>query len=229
MSTIYSSKDKDKLFKPYEYIYINNFNVNNIAIKKDKNEDGSFNNTIVIQYNKNGFYLVPVKCFKSYGIKTFESYGEELNKVSIIFEDDNKHHNIYKNILEKLYKKVDTSLKKINVSINPPFSEKKYNTIDLNITKFTKFYVYKDIEVNPIALNNICSLSNIPFKISPIIYLKKLTIKDNKTYFNFMIKEAYIQFEKPIVPFDTLQNMFQIDSNEYGDSNSTTIEDDDYL
>ena len=104
MSSVYSSKDWNKTFKPYEYIYINNFNINNI------------------------------KCFKSYGIKTFEAYGEELNKVSIIFEEHNKYHD--------LYKKVDTSLKKMNVSINPPFSEKKYNTIDLN-----------GMEVNPIALN----------------------------------------------------------------------------
>lgn len=229
MSSVYSSKAGDKTFKPYEYIYINNFNINNIDIKKDKNGDGNFNNTIVIQYNKNGFYIIPIKYFKSYGIKNFESYGEELNKVSIIFENNNKHHNEYKNILENLYKKVDTSLKKINVSVNPPFSEKKYNTIDLNITKFTKIYVYNGMEVNPIALNDICKLSNISFKISPIVYLKKLNIKDNKTYFNIMIKEAYIEFDKPVVPFDTLQFMFQEDFNEYENNNSITTEDDDYL
>lgn len=211
MSSVYSSKAGDKTFKPYEYIYINNFNINNIDIKKDKNGDGNFNNTIVIQYNKNGFYIIPIKYFKSYGIKNFESYGEELNKVSIIFENNNKHHNEYKNILENLYKKVDTSLKKINVSVNPPFSEKKYNTIDLNITKFTKIYVYNGMEVNP------------------IVYLKKLNIKDNKTYFNIMIKEAYIEFDKPVVPFDTLQFMFQEDFNEYENNNSITTEDDDYL
>ena len=37
-----------------------------------------------------------------------------------------------------------------------------------------------------------------------------------------MIKEAYIQF-------DTLQFMFQEDSNEYENNNSVTTEDDDYL
>lgn len=229
MSSIYNYSSGDKTFKPYEYIYINNLNINNIDIKKDKNGDGNFNNTILIQYNKNGFYIIPIKYFKSYGIKTFESYGEELNKVSIIFENNNKYHNEYKNILEILYKKVDTSLKKINVSVNPPFSEKKHNTIDLNITKFTKLYVYNGMEIKPIGLNDICNLSNIPFKISPIVYLKKLNIKDNKTYFNFMVKEAYIEFDKPIVPFDTLQFMFQENSNEYENNNSTTTENDDYL
>ena len=230
MDSVYSSNNKNKIYRQHEYIYINNFNVNNIDIKKGKNINGQFNNTIIIQNNKNGFYLIPIKCFKSYGVKNVEVLGEEVTKISIIFEDDNKNHNLYKDILEKIYEKVDVALKKINVEVIHPFGEKRRNTIDLQVTKFTKLYEYTDIETKPIALNTLCELSNISFKISPIIYLKNLIIKDNKTYFNFGIKEAYIQFDKPIVPFDSLQNMFQIDSSDYEDNNSTIIsQDDDYL
>lgn len=229
MNSIYSFGDRNKIFKSYEYIYINNFNIDSIDIKKEKNKDEVFDNTVKVLYNKNGFYLIPIKCFKSYGIKNFEAFGEEINKIPIIFDENNKYHNLYKNVLEKLYKKVDIALKKINVSVIHPFGEKRRNTIDLIVTKYTKFYVYNNIEVEPIALTTLYNLSNISFKISPIIQLKKFIIKNNKCYFNFIIKEAYLQFDKPVVPFDTLQNMFQEDKNEYIDNSSTTSDQDDYL
>lgn len=229
MSSVYSNiyNESKENSKKNSIIFIDNFNINNLDIKKDRDSDGKFNNKVIIQYNKNGFYIISIKCFKSYGIKKVELFRDELSKISIIFEDNNKYHDVYKNVLNQIYNRVGLALKSLNTEVVHPIG--KYNTIDLQVEKFTKFYEYNDIEVKPIALNYLHELSNITFKISPIIYLKKLTIKDNKTYFNFMIKEAYIKFEKPIVPFDTLQNMFQIDSNEYEDSNSTTIEDDDYL
>lgn len=230
MNSVYSFENRDKIFKPYEYVYINNFDINNINIKKEKNKDEAFNNAVTVEYNKNGFYLIPIKCFRSYGIKNVEALDEEINKISIIFDDNNKYQNLYKDILEKLYKRVDIALKKINVSVIHPFGEKRRNTIDLIITKYTKFYAYNNIEAEPIALNTLYNLSNISFKIAPIVQLRKFIIKDNKCYFNFMIKEAYLQFDKPVVPFDALQNMFQADINDYIDNNSTTSDqDDDYL
>lgn len=230
MSSVYSNiynEDKGKS-KQNSIIFIDNFNINNLDIKKDRDSDGKFNNKVIMQYNKNGFYIIPIKCFKSYGIKKVELFGDELSKISIIFEDNNKYHDVYKNVLNQIYNRVNLALKSLNTEVVHPIG--KYNTIDLQVEKFTKFYEYNDIEVKPIALNFLHDLSNITFKISPIIYLKKLIIKNNKTFFNFVIKEAYIQFDKPMISFDTLQNMFQSTLIDYDvDKSTITSENDDYL
>lgn len=225
MSIVYSQEKN----KQNNYIFIYKFNINNVDIKKDRDSEGKFNNKVIIQYNKNGFYIVPIKCFKSYGIKKVELFGDELSKISIIFEDDNKYHNIYRNVLDQIYNRVNLALKSLNAEAIHPMGEKKYNTIDIQIEKFTKFYEYNNVEAKPITLNFLHNLSNVTFKISPIIYLKKLTIKNNKTYFNFVIKEAYIQFDKPIIPFDILQNMFQSTSIDYDIDEATITENNDYL
>lgn len=229
MSSVYSNiynEDKGKR-KQNNIIFIDNFDINSLDIKKDRGDDGNFNNKVIIQYNKNGFYIIPIKCFKSYGVKKVELFENELSKISIIFEHNNKYHDIYKNVLDQIYNRVKLALKSLNAEIVYPIG--KYNTIDLQIENFTKFYEYNDIEVKPITLNYLRKLSNITFKISPIIYLKKLIIKNNKTYFNFVIKEAYIQFDKPMISFDTLQNMFLSTPIDYEINNSTINENDDYL
>ena len=60
--------------------------------------------------------------------------------------------------------------------------------------------------------NNLISINihdiNRSFSISPIIFLYQLIIVNKKLYFNYVIQEAYIQFEEPIMPKEFVLNIF---------------------
>ncbi len=63
------------------------------------------------------------------------------------------------------------------------------------------------LNISPNILKN--TGKNAPFVISPIIFLSKLYNKNNKVFLNFRIKEAYIQFIRPLLDFNDIQYMFQ--------------------
>jgi hypothetical protein len=89
----------------YKYINIEDFDIKNITINEDENL-----NTYTIYYNDNFFYLTSNGTFRSYGLN-INKRSEELNKLSIIFDDENKNNINLKLIIVDIYVKLKNNLK----------------------------------------------------------------------------------------------------------------------
>lgn len=172
----------------YKYINIEDFDIKNITINEDENL-----NTYTIYYNDNFFYLTANGTFKSYGLN-INKRNDELNKLSIIFDDRNKNNINLKLIIVDIYVKLKKNLK---CKIYNPINE-KYNTIYVETNNNSLFYRYVNDTTNPVMLsyNEFVEYINFPFTIIPIIYFKKFSIKNNVLYFNFGLKSAIIIYEE---------------------------------
>lgn len=172
----------------YKYINIEDFDIKNITINEDENL-----NTYTIYYNDNFFYLTSNGTFKSYGLN-INKRNDELNKLSIIFDDRNKNNINLKLIIVDIYVKLKKNLK---CKIYNPINE-KYNTIYVETNNNSLFYRYVNDTTNPVMLsyNEFLEYINFPFTIIPIIYFKKFSIKNNVLYFNFGLKSAVIIYEE---------------------------------
>jgi hypothetical protein len=172
----------------YKYINIEDFDIKNITINEDENL-----NTYTIYYNDNFFYLTANGTFKSYGLN-INKRNDELNKLSIIFDDRNKNNINLKLIIVDIYVKLKKNLK---CKIYNPINE-KYNTIYVETNNNSLFYRYVNDTTNPVMLsyNEFVEYINFPFTIIPIIYFKKFSIKNNVLYFNFGLKSAVIIYEE---------------------------------
>lgn len=172
----------------YKYINIEDFDIKNITINEDENL-----NTYTIYYNDNFFYLTSNGTFKSYGLN-INKRNDELNKLSIIFDDRNKNNINLKLIIVDIYVKLKKNLK---CKIYNPINE-KYNTIYVETNNNSLFYRYVNDTTNPVMLsyNEFVEYINFPFTIIPIIYFKKFSIKNNVLYFNFGLKSAVIIYEE---------------------------------
>ena len=171
-----------------KYIDIENFDIKNITINEDENL-----NTYTIYYNDNFFYLTANGTFRSYGLN-INKRNDELNKISIIFDDRNKNNINLKLIIVDIYVKLKKNLK---CKIYNPINE-KYNTIYVETNNNSLFYRYVNDTTNPVMLsyNEFVEYINFPFTIIPIIYFKKFSIKNNVLYFNFGLKSAIIIYEE---------------------------------
>lgn len=172
----------------YKYINIEDFDIKNITINEDENL-----NTYTIYYNDNFFYLTSNGTFRSYGLN-INKRSEELNKLSIIFDDENKNNINLKLIIVDIYVKLKKNLK---CKVYHPINE-KYNTIYVETNNNSLFYKYVNDTTNPVMLsyNEFVKYINFPFTIIPIIYFKKFSIKNNVLYFNFGLKSAVIIYEE---------------------------------
>lgn len=196
--------------KSYIYINIEDFDLKNIKIEKESNKD-----TYIITYNDNYFYLISDCYFNSYGIST-DKNDSELKRISIIFDDDNKNKSNLKLIIQEIYNRLKN---KLNVNIYNPINI-KYNTIYAEINNKSTFYEYIDNVTKPIRLsyNKVWEHNNFTFKITPIIYFKKLTIKNNVLYFNFCLKSAVIKYDDCPFNLNKLNKIYN--NNENKDKNN---------
>lgn len=191
--------------KSYIYVNIEEFDLKNIKIEKEENKD-----TYTITYNDNYFYIISDCYFNSYGISTDKNQNE-LKRISIILDDDNKNKSNLKLIIKEIYNKLKY---KLNIDVYNPINT-KYNTIYTEINNKSTFYEYIDniIEPKKISYNKLLEYNNFTFKITPIIFFKKLTVKNNILYFNFCLKSAVIKYDN--CPFD-LKGLNKI----YNDNNN---------
>lgn len=85
---------------------------------------------------------------------------------------------------------------KLNIEVYNPINI-KYNTIYIEINNKSTFYEYINNITEPIKLsyNRILEYNNFTFKITPMIFFKKLTIRNNILYFNFGLKSAVIKYD----------------------------------
>lgn len=201
-------------------VRVDNFDIKYINIKK------SDDNKFIVEYNKRPWNLICENKFSTYGLKnTFN-----IDKVTIIFDFNNDYHNQYKSVINKIYNKVKDTLKDKykHIEVINPLGEKQ-NTLDIELYNFKNntsriFEVYNK-NVKLIHVSEI----NRQFTICPNIFLYALSLRNNKLYFNYVIKEAYIKFEKPkLVSIEYILNIF--DSDNEDDQEDTILDtDNEYL
>jgi hypothetical protein len=217
------------------YVYISNFDINKIRVIKDKSDDKG--NTFLVEYNEKPFYLINNKAFETLGFKDYEIFGEDNNitKLTITLDDNNEFHNKFKKTICEIYDKVNMGLRNRykTIEVIHPLGDKKRNTIDLEIYEYkyasSSFHEYRDTNTKYISPNILKNTGkNAPFVISPIIFLSKLYNKNNKVFLNFRIKEAYIQFIRPLLDFNDIQYMFQKKTTN-GINNENINKDDDII
>jgi hypothetical protein len=153
----------------------------------------------VIKYNDKPFYIITDSKYKTYGVKKINS----ISKITIKVCKYMKNH-------EKLE----------NLEISNPLGQKQY-TLDLEIyqTKYnsTSFYEVIENDIVPLELEKI----NKSFDIFPIIFLHQLVISNNKLYFNYVIQQCYIKFEKLMLDKDYIFRIFneiEKEENIYSDN-----------
>jgi hypothetical protein len=193
----------------YIKIKIDDIKLDMIKIKKI-NDDGQ-NVKYSILYNGKPFHIIPSSPFENYGIKSFSN----TDKITIIL--DNNIHNSYINLINYLYNKMENHIKvkKLNIEVVHPISTISNNsTMDINITKFknicTNCFEYND---NGLKSINIESLHNRQYVIAPLLYIYQLNNVNNKLYFNFLIHECYIKFNKPCLPLSEISIIFNNNIN----------------
>lgn len=161
----------------------------------------------IIKYNNKPFYIITDSKYKTYGVKKINS----ISKITIIFDKNKKNHDIFKNIINTIFQKVCKYMKNHekleNLEISNPLGQKQY-TLDLELyqTKYnsTSFYEVIDNDIVPLELEKI----NKSFDIFPIIFLHQLVISNNKLYFNYVIQQCYIKFEKLMLDKDYIFRIF---------------------
>lgn len=189
-------------------VNIEEFDFKNIKIEKEENKD-----TYIITYNNNYFYLISDCYFNSYGINTDKS-NHEIKRLSIILDNNIKNKSNLKLIIQEIYNKLKS---KLDINIYNPISI-KYNTIHVEFNSKSTFYEYIDNITIPkkLSYSKFLEYNNFTFKVTPIIYFKKLTIKNNVLYFNFGLKSAVIRYDD--CPF-TLNRLNKIYNNSNDKSN----------
>lgn len=225
MEDNYSEKSYYISRESYNYVEtdIFNFDLDKITVNKDRDKNGKFNNKYIIKYGDGYLKLLPEKKFRSYGFK-YVNLNSDINKfnlfkVSIIF-DYNRFHNKYKKVIESLYNKLYSAFKERNIEVIHPLGVKKY-TLDLEINKESLFYEYKNMKTKNLSIKRIKDMDGVHFQISPIITIKKLSLKDTmngkKLYMNFIIKEAYVEYCKPSYANDLICHWMQDIDDTLGD------------
>lgn len=211
---------KEDIINKYKYININNFDITKLKIKRDK-ENGILCDTYSISYDGYDFYIIPSGNFNTYGIqygnkeiqddKSFVSdytdifYDNKFKKISIIFDDNNNNHLVYKNVIKNIYKKLSDNLK--NVKIYNPINN--YNAMNIEINDRSVLYELNinSKKLDKIVISDLIKYRYHPFKISPIIYFKKFNKKNDILYFNLCIKYAVIKYDN-ITSYNTAYNLF---------------------
>lgn len=208
----------------YININIDNLDITKLKITRDRDNNGISLNTYSITYEGNEFYIFPNKSFDTYGIKfdnkdnlngssidsnsdyTDIESNNNFKKISIIFDDNNRYHVIYKKVIIDIYKQLSNNLK--NVKIHNPINN--YNAMNLEINDKTLIYEYNrlDQKIDKLVIQDVIKYRNFPCKIAPIIYFKKFNRKNDILYFNLCIKSVIIEYIRFPMDFDQIVTMF---------------------
>lgn len=117
----YNSNKNDRI----RYINLDNnsFDIQKVRCIPDEKKY----NIYKIRYNdeNTNFYIIPDKAFRSYGLKNKYDHKKKIRynnyenddeiQLSIILDNQNKYHNIFKDIVNKIYNKLDINFKKHNI------------------------------------------------------------------------------------------------------------------
>lgn len=208
-STISNNNKKEN----YIYVNVSDFDINRVIFLSDDNLENRYND------DNTNIYIIPEKAFRSYGIKDkynnksklkHSNNENDLYQVSIKLDINNSYHKKINNIIDGIYNRLDTNFRKKNIKVHYPISE-KYNTINLNISKSTPLYVYKNQVTDLISLDKLIEYNHVPFKIWPHIYIKYFNLNGNTIYFNFVVKVAVIEFDNLYGSYDNLIYAFSED------------------
>jgi hypothetical protein len=221
----YSSNKRDK----FKYINLNNdsFDIQKVkCIPDEKNY-----NIYKIRYGdeNTNFYIIPDKAFRSYGLKNKYDHKKKIRynnydsddeiQISIVLDDQNKHHNVFKSIINKIYNKLDINFKKNNIKVYNPISD-THNTMNFDINEDTILYKFENQQLSLMKLEDLIYFNNIPYKIQPYIYIKNLKENNKTLYMNFVAKVVIIEFKKCYISFDHGCFAFSEDPRD-NDSNDT--------
>ena len=183
----------------YVKVKIKDFNINDITFTKK--DDKTYN----IKYQNNNFYLIPNNKFRTY--MKIITYMKKF--VLILDEDDNSES--FKNVINQIHFKFNTYYYKNNSStienVNPLGPQQCTLDIDVrsNISR-----LYKVEENNEINLFNIEDVQQqMRFTIYPIIYISNITFSKGKLYTNYILHEAYVRFDKPILDKSDILKIFK--------------------
>jgi hypothetical protein len=204
------STSNNKKYK-YKYIMINNntFDIQKVKCIPDEKYDYIYN----IRYNDEftKFYIIPDKSFDSYGIKNKYSpkqkilYNDDENnnelQFSIIFDNKNKYHNIFKDIINKIYNKLDINFKNHNIKVYNPIST-NHNTMNIDINENTIIYKFENQQLSLMKLNELIYHNHIRFKIQPYLFINSLKENNKTLYINIVAKTVIVEFKKHYISYD---------------------------
>lgn len=203
----YNCNKRDKI----KYINLNNdsFDIQKVkCIPDEKNY-----NVYKIRYNdeNTNFYIIPDKSFRSYGLKNKYDHKKKIRynnydsddeiQLSIILDNQNKYHNIFKDIINKIYNKLDINFKKSNIKVYNPISD-THNTMNFDINEDIILYKFENQQFSLMKLRDLIYFNYIPYKIQPYIYIKNLKENNKTLYMNFVAKVVIIEFKKCYISFD---------------------------
>lgn len=203
----YNSNKNDRI----RYINLDNnsFDIQKVRCIPDEKKY----NIYKIRYNdeNTNFYIIPDKAFRSYGLKNKYDHKKKIRynnyenddeiQLSIILDNQNKYHNIFKDIVNKIYNKLDINFKKHNIRVYNPISD-THNTMNFDINEDTILYKFENQQVSLMKLKDLIYFNYIPYKIQPYIYIKNLKENNKTLYMNFVAKVVIIEFKQCYISFD---------------------------
>lgn len=200
-----NNNKRDKI----KYINLNNnyFDINKLKCIPDENNYKLYK----IRYNDDNtnFYIIPDKSFKSYGLRNKYDYKKNIKhnndneeiQLSIILDNKNKYHNIFKDIINKIYNKLDTNFKNHGIKVYNPISS-TYNTMNIDINEDTILYKFENQQISLMKLQDFIQFNHIPCKIQPYIYIKNIKESNKTIYITFVAKVVIIEFTHLYISFD---------------------------
>lgn len=201
-----SINKRDKI----KYINLNNnyFDIKKVKCIPDENNYKIYR----IRYNdeNTNFYIISDKAFRSYGLKDKYDHKKKIKynnndsdemQLSIILDNKNKYHNIFKDIINKIYNKLDVNFKKHSIKVHNPISD-THNTMNIDINEDTILYKFENQQYSLMRLKDLVYFNYIPYKIQPYIYIKNLKENNKTIYMNFVAKVVIIEFIQFYISFD---------------------------
>jgi hypothetical protein len=189
-------------------------NIKEFDIKKisfDKKNDNNYN----VKYEGSNFNIITEATYNTYGSKV----NSNVKKIILLF-DDYEEHEALKKVVDLIYNEFSNYLDKSNkyknksklLEIINPLGTRKYS-LDLEIRESLQNstnLMEVDNNLKIISTINFESIKNSkPFTILPIICISNIGISNNKAYFNYVIREGYIKFKKPILQENKVYEVFK--------------------
>ena len=136
-----------------------------------------------------------------------------MKKFVLCFDETSDN---FKNVVNQIYHKFNTYLLNSKNSTRSNFFIENINplgpeecTLDIDIrNNISKLYKLEDND--ELCLLNINDVQQqMRFTIYPIVFINSITISKEKAYTNYVVHEAYLQFDKPILKKDDIINIFK--------------------
>lgn len=190
-------------------ININEFDVKKISF--DKKNDNNYS----VKYEGSNFNIISEATYNTYGSKV----NSNIKKIVLLF-DDYEEHEALKNVIDLIYDEFSNYLKKSNkyknkykpLEVVNPLGNRKYS-LDIEVRESLQnstnlMEVDDNFKiVSPINFETIKNSKS--FNILPIIYISNIGISNDKAYFNYVIREGYIKFKKPILQENKISEIFK--------------------